>query len=84
MRYCCSIMKEKIGKGRFIAAGVRKDESTLFPEARKVDVLDTLYCDPVHDRGLMCVERQVFTKKDVVWDMIFLIISGLTLMLIGY
>lgn len=24
------------------------DESTLFPEARKVDVLDTLYCDPVH------------------------------------
>lgn len=28
MRYCCSIMKEKTGKGRFIAAGVRKDEST--------------------------------------------------------
>ena len=39
------------------------DESTLFPEARKVDVLDTLYCDPVHDRGLMCVEQTGLYKE---------------------
>ena len=39
------------------------DESTLFPEAREVDVLDTLYCDPVHDRGLMCVEQTDLYKE---------------------
>lgn len=39
------------------------DESTLFPEAHEVDVYDTLYCDPVHDRELICVERTWFYRE---------------------
>lgn len=43
MRYCCSVLKEGSGKGRFITTGVRWEEST---QRLKRGVLETISSDP--------------------------------------
>ncbi len=47
MRYCCSTMKERAGKGRFIAAGVRKDESTQRRDRETFEVIGATKKDGV-------------------------------------
>lgn len=47
MRYCCSVMKEKVGKGRFIAAGVRKNESTKRRDRESFEIIGATKKDGV-------------------------------------
>ena len=39
MRYCCSVLKETVGKGRFIATGVRRAESSKRASREPFEIL---------------------------------------------
>ncbi len=59
IRYCCEVLKEGDGKGRFIATGVRWDESTKRKQRGKLEVMTrnnknriTLNNDNEEDRRL--------------------------------
>lgn len=39
MRYCCSVLKETVGKGRFIATGVRRAESAKRASREPFEIL---------------------------------------------
>ena len=72
MRYCCQVLKERGGNGRFVATGVRWSESTLRKNNRgSLEILGRgrndniiLNADNIEDRRLF--ETCVIKKKHVI------------------
>lgn len=65
-RYCCSVLKETSGKGRFIATGVRRAESTKRASRESFEIIGTTKKD-----GVLLSDDEVFMQDNTEKRMMF-------------
>lgn len=58
-RYCCSVLKETAGKGRFIATGVRRAESAKRASRESFEILGSR-----KQYGVLLTDDEVFTQDN--------------------
>lgn len=66
MRYCCSVLKETSGKGRFIATGVRRAESTKRASRELFEIIGATKKD-----GVLLSDNEVFMQDNTEKRMMF-------------
>ena len=65
-RYCCSVLKETSGKGRFIATGVRRAESTKRASRESFEIIGATKKD-----GVLLSDDEVFMQDNTEKRMMF-------------
>lgn len=66
MRYCCSVLKEQVGKNRFIATGVRRAESTKRATRESFEIIGSS-----KKNGVLLADEEVFSQDNTEKRMMF-------------
>ena len=66
MRYCCSVLKETVGKGRFIATGVRRAESAKRASRESFEIIGSR-----KQYGVLLNDEEVFSQDNTEKRMYF-------------